>query len=321
MHEKPILQHSSVHRELLIHKDECQLSYNPLLMALLWDALATRDTRLLTHSIRNRERIPEGCAWVNYLRCHDDIGWTFDDNDAWQLGINPQDHRRFLNEFYTGRHPGSFSKGVPFQYDPETGDLRISGTLSSLAGLEKALEEKDSTLIETAVRRINMLRSIKVSIGGIPLLYAGDEYGAMNDYTYLSDPVKATDTRWVHRARKQWEAAEDLEDPHTLEWRFFHEMVTLFQQRKKTPALRNGGMEVIDAGNHHIFGYIRKNSDQQFLILNNFSESNQVVTAQRLIAAGLTTEAVNVFTRAVVSPKSDLEIEGYRYLWIDITAG
>ena len=228
-----------------VHPDECQLSYNPLQMALLWEALATRETKLLERSMRHRERLPYGCAWVNYLRCHDDIGWTFDDNDARHLGIDPQGHRKFLNDFYTGKYPGSFSRGIPFQFDPNTGDLRISGTLSSLAGLEEALEKKNNSMIELAVRRINMLRSIQVSIGGIPLLYAGDEYGALNDYTFLSDPAKVNDSRWVHRSRKQWKKADDLTNTDTIEWRFYHEMVKLFKLRKKMPALRNGGMELV----------------------------------------------------------------------------
>jgi amylosucrase len=181
-----------------IHPDECQLSYNPLLMALLWEALATQETRLLEYSLNKRNRIPEGCTWVNYIRCHDDIGWTFDDQDARDIGIDPMGHRHFLNQFYTGDYPGSFARGIPFQFNADTGDLRISGTLSSLAGLEDAVTRKDDELIEKAVRRINLLRSIMMSIGGIPLLYIGDEWGMLNDYTYLSDPSKAADSRWVH---------------------------------------------------------------------------------------------------------------------------
>ena len=65
-----------------IHPDECQLSYNPLLMALLWESLATTEVKFLEHSMRHRNRVPAGCTWVNYLRCHDDIGWSFDDVDA-----------------------------------------------------------------------------------------------------------------------------------------------------------------------------------------------------------------------------------------------
>lgn len=314
--------------EAIVHPDdvisyldprECQLSYNPLLMALLWESLATRETNLLIHSLRHRERLPDGCAWVNYLRCHDDIGWTFDDEDARHLGIDPHGHRKFLNDFYTGRFPGSFARGMPFQFNPDNGDLRISGTLSSLAGLEAALDQEDNTMIELAVRRINMLRSILVSIGGIPLLYAGDEYGMLNDYTYLSDPAKINDSRWVHRAKKRWAAADDLTDAETLEWRFFHEMATLFKLRKRLPAFHNGGLELVDTGNPHLFAYSRAAGGQRLLIVNNFSEFDQVMPVADLIAAGMTQESQDVLSRQPLSLKTDLTIGGYRYLWIDIS--
>ncbi|MEO0599960.1 MAG: alpha-amylase family protein, partial [Myxococcota bacterium] len=224
-----------------VDKHECQLSYNPLKMALLWEALATREVKLLEHSMRYRHRLPRGCSWVNYLRCHDDIGWSFDDDDARQVGIDPVGHRQFLNAFYLGKHPGSFARGVPFQENPDTGDARVSGTLSSLAGLEQAVELQDDALIELAVKRISMLWSIQVSVGGIPLLYAGDEFGQMNDYTYLHDPQRVNDSRWVHRAKRRWEAQEDLADQNTLEWRFFREKTRLFRLRKQIPAFYNGG--------------------------------------------------------------------------------
>jgi amylosucrase len=302
-----------------VDPEECQLSYNPLLMSLLWEALATRETKLLLHSLHNRQRLPAGCAWVNYLRCHDDIGWTFDDNDAWQVGIDPHKHRKFLNDFYTGRFAGSFARGVPFQFNPNNGDLRISGTLSSLAGLEAALEAQDNALIELAVRRINMLRSIMVSIGGIPLLYAGDEYGMLNDYTFLSDPAKVNDSRWVHRSKKRWAAADDLTDADTLEWRFFHEMARFFKLRKQAPAMRNGGMELFDAQNPHLFAYLRSDGAQRLLVINNFSESPQVVKAARLSAAGMNQGNLELLSQQILPTGADLILDGYRYVWIDIS--
>ena len=302
-----------------VHLHECQLSYNPLLLSLRWEALATRETKLLIHSLRNRQRIPQGCSWVNYLRCHDDIGWTFDDDDAWQVGFDPRAHRKFLNDFYTGRFPGSFARGVPFQFNPNNGDLRISGTLSSLAGLEAALETEDNALIELAVRRINMLRSIMVSVGGIPLLYAGDEYGMLNDYTFLSEPDKVNDSRWVHRSKKRWAAADDLTDGDTLEWRFFHEMAKFFRLRKQMPALRNGGMALVDLPNPHLFAYQRSDGAHRLLVINNFSEFEQVVTAATLSAAGMTTDCVELLSQRVLPAGDDLILDGYRYLWIDIS--
>jgi amylosucrase len=302
-----------------IHPDECQLSYNPLKMALLWEALATREVKLLEHSMRHRSRISTGCTWVDYLRCHDDIGWSFDDEDARRVGIDPDGHRRFLNEFYTGKYPGSFAKGVPFQFNPDTGDVRVSGTLSSLAGLEDAVEKEDDALIELAVRRITMLWAIQMSIGGIPLLYAGDEFGQMNDYTYLSDPTKVSDSRWVHRAKRRWETRDDLADQDTLEWRFFREMVKLFRLRKEIPAFRNGGMEVIDTGNPHLFGYLRMYDNQKILIVTNFAEHPQKMPADQLQQCGVDKEAVNLLTDEMVSLSEGLLIDEYRAVWLDVS--
>ena len=127
-----------------IDRGECPLSYNPTLMALLWESAATRETRLLKQSIGHRQNLPPGTAWVNYLRGHDDIGWSFDNADAEAVGIHPGDHRDFLNRFYTGRFEGSFASGVPFQHNEDTGDMRISGTTASLAGLEQALQKNDA---------------------------------------------------------------------------------------------------------------------------------------------------------------------------------
>jgi len=301
-----------------VDPDECQLSYNPLLMALLWEALATREVKLLVHSMKHRTRIHPECAWVNYLRCHDDIGWTFDDGDARYVGIDPQGHRHFLNRFYTGQHPGSFARGVPFQYNPETGDLRVSGTLSSLAGLEEALEKGDNELIDLAVRRINMLRSIQVSIGGIPLLYAGDEHGMLNDYTFLHDPAKVNDSRWVHRARKKWHAHDDLTDTDSLEWKFFTEMAKLFHLRKEIPAFRSGGMEVVDSGNPHLFAYTRTNGGQRLLVVNNFSEHPQTMSGERLAAAGLTADSHRIYFDETLPVGDDLVLDGYRFAWINL---
>ena len=117
---------------------------------------------------------------MNYVRSHDDIGWTFADEDAAELGINGFDHRRFLNSFYVDRFPGSFARGVPFQDNPRTGDCRISGTTASLCGLEDG---------DARGRRTGSCWPTRsaFSTGGIPLLYLGDEVGQLNDYGYAAE--------------------------------------------------------------------------------------------------------------------------------------
>ena len=208
--------------EAIVHPDEvikyikpgeCQLSYNPLLMALLWNSLATRRVDILNLALRERYVINPQCAWVNYVRCHDDIGWTFSDEDAARLGINAYDHRRFLNDFYTGRFEGSFARGLPFQENPRTGDARISGMGASLAGLEKALKEEGDAEVDLAIRRILLMHGVILTVGGIPLIYLGDEIGTLNDYSYRQNAAKAGDSRWVHRPFTDWEKMEQRKVP------------------------------------------------------------------------------------------------------------
>ena len=258
-----------------IRPDECQLSYNPLLMALLWNSLATRKVRLLAQAMDRRFAIDPACAWVNYVRVHDDIGWTFSDEDAAALGVKGYDHRQFLNQFFTGRYPGSFARGLPFQENPKTGDMRISGTGASLAGLERALAEGSSAGVETALNRILLIHSVIISIGGIPLLYLGDEIGQLNDYRYRDDPAKHDDSRWVHRPAMDWEKAARRHDPATVEGRLYERLCQLITLRQQHPVFAGGDMHVAETRSDHVFGYERRHAGQRLLALANFSDQEQ----------------------------------------------
>ncbi len=311
--------------EAIVHPDEvaryispqeCQLSYNPLLMALLWESLATREVRLLAESMAERFRIPDGCAWVNYVRVHDDIGWTFDDAAAARLGINGYDHRRFLNAFYTGKFPGSFARGLPFQENPRTGDARISGTCASLAGLEKALREEGPDEVELAIRRILLIHSVILSIGGIPLIYLGDEVGTLNDYRYRDDPAKAADSRWVHRPFTDWERVARRDRPETVEGRISTAMQRLISIRKETPALADGRMQVIDTGNGHVFGYTRQGGEGRVLALCNFSERAQQIAANTVRANGLSYTFRDLVSGEMVELADALTLAPHQFVWL-----
>ena len=282
--------------EAIVHPDEvvkyidpaeCQLSYNPLLMALIWNSLATRKVRLLSQALATRFEIHPQTAWVNYVRCHDDIGWTFSDEDAAFLGINGDDHRRFLNEFYRGRFPGSFARGLPFQENPKTGDCRISGTCASLAGLEKALGEEGSAEVELAIRRILLIHGMIMLVGGIPLLYLGDEIGGLNNYSYRDDTDKMRDSRWVHRPRADWERYEKRKSPETVEGRVFEGMKRLIELRKEHEAFSGGNLVLIQTENEHVLGFVRSHAGQHMVLFANFSENQQFVFSDVLKKHGL----------------------------------
>jgi amylosucrase/maltose alpha-D-glucosyltransferase/alpha-amylase len=297
-----------------ISEDECPLSYNPNLMALLWNTLATRDVRLLQTSLKKRFSLPPGCAWVNYIRCHDDIGWAFSNEDAMTLNIKPHDHRRFLTDFYIGRFPGSFARGLPFQEDPVTGDARISGTTASLCGLEKAQDEGDSDEQELAIRRILLLHGIIYTIGGIPLLYVGDELGMMNDYQYTQSTEKDGDSRWVHRPAFDWQRAELRKDPQSAAGRIFQGLLRLAQIRQQNLAFTRADTEIMDAGNDQVFGYFRQHEDQNILVLANFSERQQIVAAKRLRLLGMRKTLTDVLAGKTVVATQQLVIEPYQLM-------
>jgi amylosucrase len=305
-----------------ISEHECQISYNPTLMALLWESLATRRVNLLVQTLRHRYRLPRNTAWVNYLRCHDDIGWTFDDADAQAIGINAYDHRKFLNDFYTGQFPGSFARGVPFQENFETGDMRISGTMASLAGLEQAIEEDDEEKKELALRRMLLLHGVSLSIGGIPLLYLGEEWGMLNDYDFVKDPAKAGDSRWIHRPKMKWEFLEELDDHRnagngSIRTHIYCTTQKLIALRKSLPALAGQEMDLIATANEHVLGYIRFNEGNRLIVLANFSEETQKIEGNKIRTAGLGRFFQDMIDDKTYATSEDLVLAPYQILWLN----
>jgi amylosucrase len=311
--------------EAIVHPDdvvkyiswnECQISYNPLLMAVSWEALATRNIRLLRDSVQARTAIDPRCAWVNYVRSHDDIGWTFDDGDAGRLRIDGFFHRQFLNAFYIGRFPGTFSRGLPFQENPRTGDARVCGTAASLAGLEKALHEETEVEVDLALRRVLLLYSVALTFGGIPLLYLGDELGTLNDYSFGSDPAKAADSRWVHRPAMDWQRAERRHDPATIEGRIFGELRRLIGLRKQHPAFAGAETEVINIGNDHVFAFVRRHAGEHILVMNNFTEREQRVDPNQVRLYGLDYHFADLAGGDSIRLGGDVALAPYQSMWL-----
>jgi len=301
--------------EAIVHPDdvvkyispqECQISYNPLQMALLWNSLATRKVDLLEMALAERHALPAHTAWVNYVRGHDDIGWTFADEDAARLGIQAFDHRRFLNQFYVNRFPGSFARGVPFQDNPATGDCRISGTCASLCGLEQ-----DDPL---AVARILLLHAVTLSTGGIPLIYLGDEVGTLNDHSFADDPAKSYDSRWVHRPARDALRYQQRLNTTTAAGRLFTGMKRLVDCRKATPAFGDSALTVFRTGDAHVLGYLRGHGAQRVLVLANFSDHTQSLDAQRFSAGPASTP--ELISGQTLSLRQGVTLPPYGVRWL-----
>jgi amylosucrase len=270
-------------------RPECDLAYHNQLMVGLWSSVASRDARLATRALARLRPEPPTTGWITFLRNHDDIGWAVSDVDAASVGWTGFDHRRFLNDFYSGRYPGSFARGALFQDDPRTGDARISGMTASLCGIEAALEAGDETRLDLAVRRLETLYSVVFSFGGIPLLWMGDELALRNDPDWAADPAHADDNRWLHRPPMDWAAAGRRTDPATLEGRVFAAIRRLADARRSQLALRAGGeTDVLVPDDPHVLAYRRRHRrSAPLLVLANFSDGWQSVDAGLPAAAGL----------------------------------
>ena len=297
-----------------IDLEECPLSYNPQLMALLWEALATRDVRVLQHALHHRYRIPSGCAWVNYVRCHDDIGWAFADDDVAAIGWNPAEHRRFLTQFYTGRYEGSFARGAPFQEDPKTGDARVSGTCASLAGVEMALADDDPQALDLAIRRMLLLYGIIFTIGGIPLVYLGDEVATLNNYQYEEDPEKIGDSRWLHRSVFDWQRADQRRDRDSIPGRVYQGLLRLIQIRTQNLAFNRSDTDIVETGNRHVLAFSRTSDLNVAYVLANFTEAPQQLEARGLRQMGMRKTMVDLFAGRTVTATHELVLDPYQLM-------
>ena len=269
-----------------INAKECEIAYNATFMALLWDAVATKNTRLLNQGLKSLPDKLDRATWLNYVRCHDDIGLGYDDRDIVAVGYEPRAHRQFLIDYFTGKYKKSLSRGLPFGHNSKTGDSRISGSLASLVGLEAAINSGDPEAIEDAIKVILLLHSMIMSFGGIPLLYYGDEIGTMNDSSYLNDPAKANDSRWAHRPRIDWEKAELRNVPGSVEYRIFSAIKKMIAIRKEIPAFADfNNRELLDVGNPHLFVFSRLEYAQlrnRVLVVANFDSKPQHLDIEKV---------------------------------------
>ena len=258
---------------------ECEIAYNATFMALLWDAVATKNAALLKRGIQSLPDKLDRATWLNYVRCHDDIGLGFDNSDITLAGYQPVAHRRFLLDYFTGRFERSAARGQPFGVNLKTGDARISGTLASLIGLESAIENGDEKAVEVSIQIILLLHAMILSFGGIPLLYYGDEIGTLNDYSYQTDDSKHDDSRWLHRPTIDWEKAARRNQPGSVEYHLFIALKKMIAVRKEIPAFADfNNRDLIDIDNPHLFAFSRfdaQHASPRILVVANFDASPQ----------------------------------------------
>lgn len=215
-----------------LEKPECHMLYNVTTMATTWHTVATGDIRLLKRQLDIVNSLPKEYVFLNYLRCHDDIGWGLDYSTLMESGIGERSHKQYLNDYFQGYVEDSCSRGELYNADPVTGDARFCATTASMCGIEKAGFEQNLVAMERAIKLDLMLHAYMFMQSGIPVLYSGDEIGQTNDYSYKKNPLKVADSRYIHRGAMNWQLAENRMKPDTVEGKLFYGLQQLEQIRK-----------------------------------------------------------------------------------------
>ena len=258
---------------------ECDFAYNATQMAVQWDALATGDVRIMQNAQHELLRKPLGATWLTYTRCHDDIGLGYDDYMIDQAGFTPYDHRSYIKNYYSGVHPGSPAKGALFAVNPKTQDARLSGSLAALCGLEYAIDHNDSAGIQTSINKIILMQAMSMFVGGVPMLFYGDEAGYTNDYSYLEDPGKSYDNRWMHRPIIDWERNKLVDKKGSTENQVYTALQKLIKLRRSESIFADlKNIAWLENHNHSIAGFVRTDGEAKITCLFNFSSEPQSIT-------------------------------------------
>lgn len=259
-----------------LEKPECQMLYNVTTMASTWHTVATKDVRLLRHQMEAVFALPNQYTFLNYLRCHDDIGWGLDYDFLDQFGMKEVPHKKFLNDYFTGKLENVDSRGELYNDDPRLGDARLCGTTASLCGLEAALYEGNKDKVQKAITLDLMLHAFLFTQSGIPVLYSGDEIGQLNDYTYHEDPLRLEDSRYLHRGDLNWDDVAKRKDPDSIQGIIYNAIRNLEKIRASHPVFESDAdVWVMEPYNDHILAIGRYYEGEKLIGLFNFSEQDQ----------------------------------------------
>lgn len=292
-----------------VEKPECHMLYNVTTMATTWHSLATEDIRLLKQQMDAVNHLPKEYTFLNYLRCHDDIGWGLDFDTLKWWGMEEIPHKRFLNDFYTGKYEGSVSRGELYNDDPVTQDARFCGTTASMCGVESAGFEQDEEKLDAAVRLDLMLHAYMLTQSGIPMLYSGDEIGQVNDYTYKENPLKWEDSRYIHRGAFRWDLEKKRLDESSVEGKIFHGLDRLEKIRRQEMVFdASASVYTYDVHDDGILCIMREKDKEKFFGIFNFSSSDKTAWMQE------EGEYENLVTKKTLEMK-DVQIPAHTFIW------
>ncbi len=245
-----------------VERPECHMLYDGYAMNALWNTLATHDVRLLHHQLERTLALPRDHSFLRELRSRKGIAWNLDYGYLSQLGQQEAAHKKYLNDYFTGKWLGSPARGA---LDEAEGRMR--GTAASLCGIEAAEEKDDPEALTQAIRKEWMLHALIFTLSGLPVLCSGDEIAQPSVHQAGGGPL---------RGELDWKRAAQRKRKTTVPGRMFGGIRALEKLRRENPVFDDGAeIRMMNAGSNHILCIGRSVRGEKLLALFNFSDDDQ----------------------------------------------
>lgn len=220
--------------------DECHMAFHFPLMPRMYMAIAQEDRFPIIDILRQMPDIPERCQWAIFLRNHDEL----------TLEMVTDQERDYLWNHYANDKRARLNLGIRRRLAP---------------------------LVERDRRRIELLKSLLLSMPGTPTLYYGDEIG-MGDNIFLGDRHGVrTPMQWTNDRNGGFSRADPasltlplIMDPLygfqainvEAQARDAHSLLNwtrrMLSVRKQHKAFGRGSLKILFPSNRRILTYVRE---------------------------------------------------------------
>jgi len=239
--------------------DECHMAFHFPLMPRMYMAIAREDRFPISDIMRQTPPIPDTCQWAVFLRNHDEL----------TLEMVTDTERDYLWQTYASDRRARLNLGIRRRLSP---------------------------LLERDRRRIELMKSLLLSMPGTPVIYYGDEIG-MGDNIHLGDRNGVrTPMQWSPDRNGGFSRADpaalilppimdplygygavnveaQMRDPHSiLNW-----TKRMLAVRSRHPAFGRGSVTLLYPKNRKILAYLREYEGDTLLCVANVAHSPQAV--------------------------------------------
>jgi len=272
--------------------DEMHMNFHFPLMPRLYMALAKADRTPIVEILARTPPLPEICQWGTFLRCHDEL----------TLEMVTPEEREWMWETYAPQPRMRLNLGIRRRLAP---------------------------LMDNDQRKILLMHSLLLTMGGSPFLYYGDEIG-MGDNIWLEDRNGLrTPMQWDNSLNAGFSSAlpEKLYAPVISDDNYGYAQVNVAAQRADPNSLLNrvrrmlairkqhlafgwGTFDWEDTGNNTIAAYRRKTEEEALLIFNNLSDQTISLSLPEDFWGAEDVLTGQQFTEA------HFQLEPYRFIWL-----